>query len=233
VRDLRWIRRLIALIALVLLLVPAAPSSATVLRSSTALSSSTAPAYRSSVRPLPTWTRRLMRGSSWRPGCPVGFARLRLVRVTYWGFDREARHGNLVVHRSMAHGVARAFGAIYDARFPIRKMKLVDRYGADDKRSMKADNTSAFNCRYRNGVCCTWSMHAYGKAIDIDPVENPELWSGGISPPNGAAYADRSDRRRGIIFRRGAVVSALHEIGWRWGGTWAWPDYQHLSTNGK
>jgi hypothetical protein len=175
-----------------------------------------------------------MRGSSWHTGCPVGLDALRLVRVTYWGFDREAHHGNLVVHRTVAHDVARTFGRIYAARFPIRKMKLVDRYGANDKRSMKADNTSAFNCRYRNGVCCTWSMHAYGKAIDIDPVENPELWSGGISPPNGAPYADRTDRRRGMIYHGDAVWSAFHSIGWGWGGDWVWPiDYQHLSTNGK
>jgi hypothetical protein len=215
---MRW---LLILAVLVVLIVPVDPSAAS------------APAYRSSVRPLPTWARQLMRGSSWHRGCPVGFDALRLVRVTYWGFDREAHHGNLVLHRRVARDVARAFGAIYEARFPIRKMKLVDRYGAVDKRSMKDDNTSAFNCRYRNGVCCTWSMHAYGKAIDINPVENPEIWSGGISPPNGAAYADRSNRRRGMIYRHDALWSAFHAIGWRWGGAWAWPDYQHLSTNGK
>jgi hypothetical protein len=213
-------RRLLALAILLLLAVPAAPSAA-------------APSYRASVRPLPAWARQLMRGSSWHKGCPVGLDDLRLVRVTFWGFDREAHHGNLVVHRSVAHDVARTFGRIYDARFPVRKMKLVDRYGADDMRSMKDDNTSGFNCRYRNGVCCTWSMHAYGKAIDIDPVENPELWPGGISPPNGAPYADRSNRRRGMIYHGDAVWSAFHAIGWKWGGSWTWPDYQHLSTNGK
>jgi hypothetical protein len=142
--------------------------------------------------------------------------------------------GNLVVHRKVAHDVARTFGKIYAARFPIRRMKLVDRYGASDKRSMRADNTSAFNCRYRNGVCCTWSMHAYGKAIDIDPVENPEVWSGGVSPPNGAAFVDRSKSRRGMIHHGDAVWKAFRAVGWGWGGDWTWPiDYQHFSTNGK
>jgi hypothetical protein len=212
---------LVTILLIVTLAGPATPSTAT------------APPYRSSVRPLPTSLRQLMRGSSWHPGCPVGLDRLRLVGVTYWGFDREAHHGRLVVHRRVAHAVARAFGRIYTARFPIRHVRLVDRYGANDKRSMHADNTSGFNCRYRNGVCCTWSMHAYGKAIDIDPVENPEIWSGGVSPPNGADHVDRSQHRRGMIHRGDAVCSAFHAIGWAWGGRWRSPDYQHFSTNGK
>ena len=215
-------RRAAVLLAFVLILVPAVPVAAS------------APPYRVSVRPLPGWIRDLMRGSSWRPGCPVGLDELRVVRVTFWGFDRQAHRGRLVVHRAVARDVARLFGTLYAARFPIRKIRLVDYYGADDKRSMKDDNTSAFNCRYRNGVCCTWSMHAYGKAIDINPVENPELWSGGISPPNGASYVDRSDKRKGMIFHGDVVWKAFHAIGWGWGGDWSWPvDYQHFSTNGK
>jgi hypothetical protein len=215
-------RRVAVLLAFALILVPVVPVAASV------------PPYRSSVRPLPGWIRDLMRGSSWRPGCPVGLDELRVVRVTFWGFDRQAHRGRLVVHRAVARDVARLFGTLYAARFPIRKIRLVDYYGADDKRSMKDDNTSAFNCRYRNGVCCTWSMHAYGKAIDINPVENPELWSGGISPPNGASYAARSDKRKGMIFHGDVVWKGFHAIGWGWGGDWSWPvDYQHFSTNGK
>jgi len=215
-------RRAAVLLSLALILVPAVPVAAS------------APPYRASVRPLPEWIRDLMRGSSWRPGCPVGLDELRVVRVTFWGFDRQAHRGRLVVHRAVARDVARLFGTLYAARFPIRKIRLVDYYGADDKRSMKDDNTSAFNCRYRNGVCCTWSMHAYGKAIDVNPVENPELWSGGISPPNGAPYRDRSDKRKGMIFHGDVVWKAFHATGWGWGGDWSWPiDYQHFSTNGK
>jgi D-alanyl-D-alanine carboxypeptidase-like protein len=217
----RRMRRFLIAAIVIALLVPIRTASAA------------APPYRSSVRPLSAQVRALMRGSSWHRGCPVHLYALRLVRVTYWGFDRQAHRGRLVVHRTIAHDVARTFGRVYAARFPIRKMKLVDRFGADDMRSMEADNTSAFNCRYRNGVCCTWSMHAYGKAIDIDPVENPEIWSGGISPPNGARFADRSNHRRGMIVHGDAVWSAFHAIGWGWGGGWSWPDYQHFSTNGK
>ena len=96
-------------------------------------------------------------------------------------------------------------------------MRLVDRYGADDMRSMRADNTSAFNCRYRGGECCVWSQHAYGRAVDINPVENPWVGSWGVSPPNGAAYADRTPLRKGMIGPRGPVVEAFADIGWRLG----------------
>jgi hypothetical protein len=175
-----------------------------------------------------------MTGSSWRPGCPVGLDDLRLLRLTYWGFDREAHVGRLVVHRGTAWRIVRAFRTLYEERFPIRRMRLVDAYGADDTRSMNADNTSAFNCRYRDGVCCTWSMHAYGKALDLNPVENPYVGPWGVSPDAGEPYVDRTPIRRGMVRHGDAVWDAFAVAGWEWGGDWGWPvDYQHFSTNGR
>ena len=111
---------------------------------------------------------------------------------------------------------------------------VVDRYGANDMRSMRADNTSAFNCRYRDGVCCTWSQHAYGRAIDINPVENPYVGSWGVSPPQGADFVDRTPIRRGMLARRDRPWWAFHAIGWSWGGSWSWPvDYQHFSATNR
>ena len=193
-----------------------------------------APAYRASISPLPKELRHRMRGSSWHSGCPVGLDDLRLLGLTYWGFDRSAHHGKLVVHRRWARKVAGVFGKLYDARFPIRKMFLIDRYGAKDKRSMRADNTSAFNCRYRNGVCCVWSQHAFGRAIDINPVENPYVGDWGVSPPNGAPFVKRKPLRRGMLARHDRAWWAFHRIGWEWGGQWTWPtDYQHFSANNR
>lgn len=189
--------------------------------------------FHGSVSTIPRSIRRLMRGSSWRPGCPVGFDKLRLVRVTYRGFDREAHSGRLVVHRNWADEILATFRAMYEARFTIRRVRLVDRYGADDRRSMAADNTSAFNCRYRAGVCCIWSEHAYGKAIDINPVENPFVYDGGFAPPAGERYLDRSRDRRGMIHHGDEVWDAFRDIGWPWGGDWEFPDYQHFSWNGR
>lgn len=193
-----------------------------------------APSYRATVSELSPRTRERMTGSSWRPGCPVGFDDLRLVRLTYWGFDRKAHTGRLVVHRTWARRIAGVFRTLYEDRFPIRRMRLVDAYGADDMRSMEADNTSAFNCRYRNGVCCTWSQHAYGRALDIDPVENPYVGPWGVSPPNGEPYVDRDPLRRGMIAHGDTVWRAFAAIGWEWGGDWKRvKDYQHFSANGR
>ena len=109
-----------------------------------------------------------------------------MIVLRYWGFDRQAHMGRLVVHAQVATRIAGVFGRLYEVSYPIRRMRLVDYYGADDRTSMEHDNTSAFNCRWRAGQPGVWSQHAYGRAIDINPVQNPYVWSGGVSPGNGA-----------------------------------------------
>jgi hypothetical protein len=173
-------------------------------------------------------------GSSWHPGCPVALDDLRVLRLDRWGFDGKAHRGTLVVHRKYAQDVLRVFETLFGARFPIRRMRLVDAYGADDDRSMAANNTSAFNCRAVTGGS-SWSQHSYGWAIDINPVQNPYVTSDGkVLPPAGAAYVDRSNDAKGLIRAGGVVVKAFTEIGWGWGGYWSSiKDYQHFSATGR
>jgi hypothetical protein len=173
-------------------------------------------------------------GASYHAGCPVGPAQLRLVRLSYWGFDGAAHAGSLVVHRDSTRQIVAAFRALYAQRFPIRRMVTVDRYGANDRASMAADNTSAFNCRYASAPGPKrWSAHAFGKAIDVNPVENPYVQGSYVSPPAGRLFADRSRRRPGMAWEGGALVRAFAAIGWRWGGRWSGtPDYQHFSATG-
>jgi hypothetical protein len=203
--------------------------------SSLARSSSVArPGFTATVTRIPSDVRRWMTGQSWRPGCPVPLRALRLVRLRYWGFDDQAHIGRLVVHRDQADKIVRAFRRLYGVSYPIRRMRLVDAYGADDRTSMAHDNTSAFNCRYRAGSPGEWSQHAYGRAVDVNPVENPYVWSGGVSPSNGAGYVDRSQHRPGMIHHGDAVWWAFHYRGWEWGGDWTdVKDYQHFSENGR
>jgi hypothetical protein len=174
-------------------------------------------------------------GRSWHPGCPVAPGSLRALTVTFWGFDSAAHSGTLVVNASAVSALTSAMRRMYAGRFPIRRMVPVAAYGGDDNKSMAADNTSAFNCRYAvsNGPK-TWSMHAYGLAIDINTVENPYTLDGKVRPPSGAPYTDRSRVRPGMIVRGSAPVLAFSAVGWGWGGNWSSsPDYQHFSSNGQ
>ncbi|MGC1165154.1 MAG: M15 family metallopeptidase [Solirubrobacterales bacterium] len=194
-----------------------------------------ASAFHGRAEPIDTTTRKRMSGISWHRGCPVGFVELRLLTLTHWGFDGGVHRGRLVVHRDQAKAMLGAMRTLFRLRYPIRQMRLVDAYGGDDRRSMAADNTSAFNCRFVAGSGGVWSEHAYGRALDLNPLENPYVTeSGYVSPPAGAPYADRSQRAKGLIHRRGPVVAAFAAAGWEWGGNWPWPkDYQHFSATGN
>jgi hypothetical protein len=173
--------------------------------------------------------------STWRAGCPVPPSDLRRIQLSYFGFDATTHSGAIVVNASVATAVVAIFRSLYNARFPIRSLVPEDAFQGNDPDSMAADNTSGFNCR--NAVSSgppSWSMHAYGEAIDVNPVENPYLEPGvAAQPPAGAAYSNRADIRPGMAYRGGVLVDAFSAAGWGWGGNWADPDYQHFSTNGQ
>ena len=171
---------------------------------------------------------------SWHRGCPVAPAQLRRVRLSYWGFDGRAHTGALVVNASAVGDVVRVFRRLYAGRFPVRRMRPIDAYRGVDERSLAADNTAAFNCRYAVAPGPKrWSVHAYGLAVDIDPVENPYVLNGRVHPRAGRAYLNRSRIRPGMAYRGGLLVNAFAAAGWQWGGRWTdSPDYQHFSATG-
>jgi hypothetical protein len=171
---------------------------------------------------------------SWHRGCPVGPASLRRLRVTYWGFDGRAHTGALIVNAKAVAPLTRVFARLYAARFPLRRLLPIDAYGGSDERSLEADNTAAFNCRYAVAFGPKrWSVHAFGFAVDVDPVENPYLEGGRVHPRAGRAYVDRSRYRPGMAVRGGLLVRAFADVGWQWGGRWTGsPDYQHFSATG-
>jgi hypothetical protein len=168
---------------------------------------------------------------SYRPGCPVRPSVLRRLTVSYWGFDGRRRIGAIVVRATAARPVLSVFRKLYAARFPIRRLRLVEAYKGSDDASMAADNTSGFNCRFVSGTR-RWSQHAYGLAIDVNPIENPYVDGRRVRPPAGRRYLDRSRRRPGMVVPGGVVVRAFAAIGWSWGGRWSPPDYQHFSATG-
>jgi hypothetical protein len=172
--------------------------------------------------------------ASWRPGCPVGPKELRLVTVEHWDFDAKVRRGQLVVHESVADEMVEVFERLYEARFPISRLQPIDAYGGDDDRSMAANNSSGFNCRLVAGTG-RWSEHAYGRAVDLNPVQNPYVSAGGrVAPPAGRRFVNRTERKLGMVQAGDEVVRAFAAIGWRWGGSWRGAkDYQHFSASGR
>ena len=172
--------------------------------------------------------------ASWRPGCPVPLADLRLLTLNHWGFDGRPHQGELVIAAQYAEQIASVFRRFFDARFPIESMRLVDEFGGDDNRSMAANNTSAFNCRAATGST-RWSEHAYGRAVDINPIQNPYVTrSGAVLPPEGVDHTTREPTTSGLITADGPVVAAFEDIHWEWGGKWSSDkDYQHFSATGR
>ena len=193
------------------------------------------PQFKGSSHPIEGQIRDRIVGSSWHPGCPVHISKLRLLELRHWGFDHDVHRGKLVVHRAEDKAILRVMERLFKRRFPIRKMALIDRYDASDHRSMNDDNTSAFNCRFVAGTS-RWSNHAYGRAIDVNPIENPYVSGSHVSPPAGKPFADRSRDAKGMIHDGDVVVRAFaRKAGWEWGGDWSGGtrDYQHFSANGS
>jgi hypothetical protein len=184
--------------------------------------------------PITGHVRERIVGNSWHRGCPVGLGDLRLLRVTYWGFDDKRHNGRLVVNARYDDEMIAVMKRLYHLRYPIRRMQLVDRYDADDDRSIRADNTSAFNCRFVAGTT-RWSMHAYGLAIDVNPIENPYVSGSYFTPPAGEPYVDRSRHAPGMIHEGDNVFEAFaKKAGWEWlgDGPQSIRDYQHFSSTG-
>lgn len=172
-------------------------------------------------------------GASWRAGCPVGPDQLRAVNLSYVGYDGVAHTGRLIVDAAQAERMVAVFGDLYAARFPVQSVEPVDRYGGDDQASMRANNTSVFNCRYVAGTT-KWSEHAYGRAVDLNPLVNPYVQGTAVDPPEGAPYADRSRTDQGMTHADDVAVRAFAAQGWVWGGTWSGSkDYQHFSRSGR
>jgi hypothetical protein len=185
--------------------------------------------YRATIRAIDTAGAKAMTGVSWRRGCPVPISDLRQVVLTHWGFDQSRHRGELIVHKDVAASVVSIFHTLYSARYPVRKMQRVDRYRADDDASMAADNTSAFNCRPITGSTTGFSVHSYGRAIDLNPLENPYVKGTTVAPPAGKAFLNRARVRPGMVKRGDRIVKAFTKHGFKWGGNWkSLKDYQHF-----
>lgn len=177
--------------------------------------------------------RTMMGGRSYRDGCPLPPEDLRVVTFTHWGFDGLIHDGQLVVAAPVAAELLAIMKELYMVRYPLEKARLIDYYDGDDDRSMTDNNSSAFNCRRVTGSA-KWSEHSYGQAVDINPLINPFVTSRGVEPAAGAPFANRSQRKMGLIKAGDPIVSIFAKYGWKWGGNWKnSKDYQHFSKSGR
>lgn len=161
----------------------------------------------------------------------ISYDDLRYIKIKHYDFSGNVKDGELIVNKKLAKEVAQIFYELYQAKYPLESVRLVDDYGepGDDNLSMAANNTSAFNYRKVTGSK-KLSRHSYGAAIDINPRLNPYIDGNRIAPENGAEYADRSKYFAGKIDHDDACYKIFTEHGWTWGGDWKGDkDYQHFS----
>jgi|SRR5438270_3591534 len=195
--------------------------------------------FHSSIQPLPGAVRWELRHGAWHPGCPVALSDLRVLSVSYRGFDGNTYTGQLVVNRSAAAPLAVVFRRLYALRFPIRHLSLAAVYGPAGSGPADGDVSGGFECRQAAPSPCvggsgtgTWSEHAFGEAVDLNPVENPYVGCGQTRDRASRPFFDRSRHRPGMV--TAAVVRAFRSIGWGWGGSWSGStkDYMHFSASG-
>ncbi len=175
---------------------------------------------------------RVIRRSSWKPGCPVAATDLAWVRLAFWGFDGQRHTGELLVHRSVADDIAQVFGVLYRKRFPQEQVGIVRTFDPDAPSTGDGNGTGAFVCRPSTGASY-FSQHAYGLALDLNSFQNPYAKGSVVLPELASSYLDRGRMRAGMVTPDGPVVRAFTRIGWTWGGTWRRSkDYMHFSRSG-
>jgi hypothetical protein len=180
------------------------------------------------IQPLSAARKAKMVGVVWTSVCPVSLEQLSVVPVPYIDPSGHPRQGELVVATNIAEPVRSIFIQLYQARFPIAGIQPMEVFGGNDEAAMAANNTSSFNCRH-GPESGRWSRHAYGDAIDLNPLWNPQIRETRISPAAGEAFRDRTVVLPGMNVRDGTSVRIFRAAGWRWGGRWPKPkDYQHF-----
>ena len=183
------------------------------------------------ARPITDVTAERL-GHSWSEGCPVAVEDLRLVRVDYLGFDGAQHRGELVVHRDQTLPIVEVFATLLAIGFPVESVIPIGDLPEDAEDDPAYNNTSAFDCRFVEGTT-SWSQHAFGRAIDINPFQNPFVDGDRIWPTGAGEYLDRDRDEAAMIQPGDGVVEAFASIGWPWGGNWnSLKDYQHFSSTG-
>lgn len=168
----------------------------------------------------------MMQKGIWSSECPIPISKLRLLYLSYYNFENQMVIGRMIVLDSIAESVISIFKELFTIKFPIHNIDLIDKYNGDDELSMSANNSSCFNFRKIEGSKLL-SMHSYGLAIDVNPVQNPFVKDGKVLPSEGNKYLNRENNKNGMVE---SVISIFYKHGFTvWGGNWETPiDYHHF-----
>jgi poly-gamma-glutamate synthesis protein (capsule biosynthesis protein) len=208
----------------------------TILLLSTLFTSNLFAQYNATISTItPDIKKRMVKGNSWQKECPVPLRNLRYLQMSYIDFNGQPQTGEMIVHKDVADVTVATFEDLYKVGYAIHKMHLISYYKGNDWKSIENDNTSAFNCRPVSGKKGVWSKHAYGKAIDINPIANPYVYkSGHISHKASYKYKRRRHQNinnladRALLMPHDPATKIFKHYGWGWGGEWVTKDYQHF-----
>lgn len=172
-------------------------------------------------------------GNSYKKDCRVLRSSLRYLHLLHYTLDGRIKLGEMICHKDIADDLTDIFRKLFEAKYPIENMQLIDNYGADDIRSMEYNNTTCFNYRTVAGSK-KLSNHSLGKAVDINPLYNPYVkrrqdGTYKVSPEKGRQYADRTKTFKYKIDRNDLAYRLFKQHGFRWGGDYrSLKDYQHF-----
>lgn len=187
-------------------------------------------AFAWTAEPIPS---DVLARSSWNDNCPVDLDQLTYLTMSHYGFDGRVHTGEMVVNAAVAEDVIEVFRKLHEAKFPIEQMRVIAAEEIDAHPTGDFNDTTSFVCRPAVGSG-SWSQHAYGLAVDINPFHNPYLKGDLVLPELASAYLDRDDVRPGMIVEGDVVTRAFDDIGWGWGGRWnSLDDWMHFSRNGR
>jgi hypothetical protein len=186
--------------------------------------------FHGTIEPIPD---EVLARASWVSECPVELDGLSYLTMTHFGFDGRFHTGEMMVNASVAEDVVGVFAKLHQARFPIEQMRVITKEEIDAHPTGDWNDTTSFVCRPAVGSS-SWSQHAFGTGIDINPFHNPYLKGDLVLPELASAYTDREDVRPGMIIEGDVVTEAFAEIGWGWGGNWSsLKDWMHFSVSGR
>lgn len=181
--------------------------------------------------------KKRIQGKSYKKNKHINMDQLRYIKIKYYDLKGKVRDGELIVNRKIARDIVEIFYELYQNEYPLEEVSLIDKYGASDERSLRANNTSAFNYRVIAGTK-KLSRHAYGMAIDVNPRINPYVVGNYVDPANGTVYAQRNVKKckgkykEWMIHKNDFIYQLFIERGFEWGGDWKRiKDYQHFEKN--